>query len=211
MLHELALGSASRQEKKPLTNSDFIQRARKRHSDLVVRTSPPNPDDWALRLLYTTHTIEHEDLEPQVKAKLKERTKDKPLIDLGAGDGLKFDTIAYFEISPYIGVDLRIGRALPNSRNMDALEYLLKTNNGYGNIMATGFLCRDWFPEGGEGYVEHILREIRKVLHKDGVFIASHFDFQDEALAAGLKINEELSKVRGNITVFERGLLPPRK
>lgn len=202
MLHE----QASIADHKPITPEDYIRLAKQIHTSVLDQAK--SGDKFSLDLINESHALNQSVLNEGIKPKLQDKTRGRPMIDLGAGKGLDQDTVEYFGFSPYWGTDLLAKRSASSHRmmeSMDSLEFLLKLPDGFGNIMANGFLCRDWFSDSMRVYVEQTLKHVRRVLPRNGVFIATHFDFLELAGKVGLRVNEELSRIRGNILVFERG------
>ena len=187
----------------------LIVDAKKRFEEIFVQAQ--KKDGFALSLIWDSHALNEALLGEEVRKGLKKRTFGSGLVDLGAGDGIDLKTVDFFGFSPYLAVDLRAKR-FPQPRRRfirgEALEFLINLPDGYANVMANGFLCEEWYGEPHNAYVFRVLEEIRRVLPKSGIFIATRFDFSEIACRNGLVPIRDLT--RGPIRVFEKASPSPK-
>ncbi|HCQ30891.1 TPA: hypothetical protein DIU27_00715 [Candidatus Collierbacteria bacterium] len=168
-------------------------------------------EELSVALATVTFVDKYRHLSGKNKEYLRLILKGKPLLDLGAGSGWRpSDTaklfIQKFGISRYEGVDIECvkGEEVVCGVQVERVEEevlgFVSKYSTQTNVMSNGFLCSELVGKNCE-YVRRVLRHVARVLPKDGVFIASHFDLDNDAIEAGMKLDREID-FHGGIKVW---------
>ncbi len=162
------------------------------------------------------------DIDESVLTKIRERLADHPLIDLGGREGLSSDVLGHLGVTRYVSVDLRNSNAGNASRRLvhgDALTYLSKVARGMANVMANGFLVRNFFQPGTSSvaredirvrdseYVRRLYKHAARVLPSGGIMLGYALGFTDIAARQGLRTVHGLTHV-GTESSFGRETAP---
>jgi SAM-dependent methyltransferase len=216
-----------------ISDEELIQKAYKAHDNLVNFQDPFGNEIAVLKTDFPN--ISHQPSEEKL-GQIRERLKDKSLVDLGGPYGLPQNIRGKLGIYKYTLVDLQKTlmdlekNPYAKAVRADALEYIKALPDESTNVMSNGFLTTDIFGSAliakevaeTKEYLQRLFRHIARVLPPHGIFIATHFDLENLAEANGLKKNEDLSdyydsvdnlsgQQRTSIFVFEKATNQPEE